>query len=317
MELLQINPWCLNINLLNGKSCLFWTNVVQQYLFNINSQQTISYLLLIKITDFLFQATYKPEKLAPTQCAIDSAGAFHLDLPPHSKVYKNSYSPEWQISHREVRCGGKPGGNGWDLSSQGSGVQNGSALFSPQPEVPRAHRLELSLGTLNVRTSHNLSASIPALSGLAENNTPAVCQGDICRCHLGLTLSTHTSLVRSMQKCFQLTGLGRNRSILSLLEHSSARKAPKLGNSYEKWKYWSGPELRMIPPNAFSTLLQSIHVPEVWDCLNCWVPRKAAPAGLHCDDTKLPEGAEKDCAIPVSLIHINWQKMHLQQENAY
>lgn len=133
--------------------------------------------------------------------------------------------------------------------------------FSPQPEAPKAHRLELSLGTLNVRTRHSPSASIPALSGLAKNNAPAVCQGDICRCHLGLT-STHTSLVRSIQKCFQLIVLGRNRSILSLLEHSSARKAHKLGNSYEKWKYWSGPDLRMIPPNAFSTF-QSIHIPEI------------------------------------------------------
>lgn len=132
MELLLINPRCFSINLLNGKSCLFSTNLVQQYLFKINSQQTISYLLLIKITDFLFQTAYKPEKLTPAQCAIDSAGALDLDLPPHPKVYKNSYSQEWQISQREIRCGGKPGGNGWDLCSQGYGVHNGSAvLFSP------------------------------------------------------------------------------------------------------------------------------------------------------------------------------------------
>lgn len=129
MQLLLINPRCLNINLLNGKSCLFWTNLVQQYLFKINSQQTISYLLLIKITDFLFQTAYKPEKLAPAQCAIDSAGALDLDLPPHSEVYKNNYSQEWQIRQREVRWGGKPGGNGWDLSSQCYEVQNGSAVL--------------------------------------------------------------------------------------------------------------------------------------------------------------------------------------------
>lgn len=110
MELLPINSRCLNINLLNGKACVFWTKLVQQYLFKINSQQTISYLLLIKITDFLFQTAYKPEKLAPTQCAIDSAGALDLDLPPHSKVYKSSYSQARQIRQREVRCGGKPGG---------------------------------------------------------------------------------------------------------------------------------------------------------------------------------------------------------------
>lgn len=48
--------------------------------------------------------------------------------------------------------------------------------FSPQPEVPRAHRLEVSHGTLKL----SLSASAAALSGLEENNTPAVCQGDIC-----------------------------------------------------------------------------------------------------------------------------------------
>lgn len=41
-----------------------------------------------------------------------------------------------------------------------------------------------------------------------------MCQGDICRWHLGLTLSTHTSLVRPIQKCFQLIVLGRYRPIL-------------------------------------------------------------------------------------------------------
>lgn len=220
MELLLINPRCLNINLLNGKSCLFWSNLVQQYLFKINSQQTISYLLLIKITDFLFQTAYKPEKLAPTQCAIDSAGALDLDLPPRSKVYEDNCSQEWQISWREVRWGGKPGDTRWDLSSQRDRVQNGSAvLLSPARSTKGTQN-----GTLpwHIKFGDHpaLSASIPALSGLGENNTPAVCQGDICRCHLGLTSPTHTSLVRSTQKCFQLIVLGRNRPILSLLELS-------------------------------------------------------------------------------------------------
>lgn len=107
-----------------------------------------------------------------------------------------------------------------------------------------------------------------------------MCQGDICRCHLGLTLSTHTSLVRSPQKCFQLIVLGRNRSILSLLEHSSARKAHKLGNSYEKWKYCTIDHL--VLNKGWSHPVLSEHSCP-WDLKlpECWAPRKAAPAGLH------------------------------------
>lgn len=153
MELLLISPKCFSINLLNGKSCLFWTNLVQQYLFKINSQQTISYLLLIKITDFLFQTAYKPEKLTPTQCAIDSAGALDLDLPPHPKVYKTTYL------RNDKSARGKSGVEGNQEAMAEICVLSvmeyrmAQLCFSPQPEVPRAHRLELSLGTLNLRTT--------------------------------------------------------------------------------------------------------------------------------------------------------------------
>lgn len=126
-----------------------------------------------------------------------------------------------------------------------------------------------------------LSASIPALSGLGENNTPAVCQGDICRCHLGLTLSTHTSLVRSIQKCFQLIVLGRNRSILSLLEHSSARKGTQAWEQLWKMEILEWSWVKDDPTQCFQyTAAEHSHpwdlrLPELLSSQEssiCWAP---------------------------------------------
>lgn len=312
MELLLIKPRCLNINLLNGKSCLYWTNLVQQYLLKINSQQTISYLLLIKITDFLFQTAYKPEKLAPTQSAIDSAGALDVDLPPHGRARKSSYSEAWQSRQREVRCAGQPGGKRWDLSFQAVECTLAQLCLPAQPGVPRAHSLQFSLGTLNL----SLSASAAALSCPGENNTAAVCQG-ISAVPSGLNL-THPHCSCQLHTKMFPTDCAGHKQVNSF---SSGTQV-----SQESTQAWEQPwQMEILewswtkddPTQCFQCIAQSIHVPGIWDCLNCWVPRRAAPAGLHCDDTKLPEGTEEGCAIPVSLIHINWHKMHLQQENAY
>lgn len=280
MELLLIKPRCLNINLLNGKSCLFWTHLAQQYLLRINSQQTISYLLLIKITDFLFQTAYKPEKLAPAQCYWLSWGIRCRFTTPWQGC-KSSYSQAWR-QQREGRCAGQA-----EICVLKAVESTMAQLCLPA----QAHSLQLSLGTFNV----SLSASAAALCCPAENNSAAVCQG-ISAVPSGLNLTHPGCSCQLHTKMFQTDCAGHKQ----VNSFSSGTQVSQEGTrAWEQpWQMeileWSW--LKDGPTQSSQCTAQSIPVPGVWDCLNCWAPRRAAPAGLHCDDSKLQRAQSR--AVP-------------------